>query len=126
EPWPGPGLGPERPGRDPRGGQEAAPQGRQPRPRLPRPEATPRPAAAVPRAPPQAGRQESLERAMTTETAVTRQWGRLLRPMLVDHRKAHPDDPRTDHELVICFMETFVAYGAIEKRNGKYVIGELT
>jgi len=63
---------------------------------------------------------------MTTETEVKRQWSRLLRAMIVDHRKDHPDDPRTDHELVIAFMETFVCYGVIEKRNGKYVIGELS
>jgi hypothetical protein len=60
-----------------------------------------------------------------TEAGVKAQWAKLLRSMLAEHRAKHPEENRTDNELIICFMETFVAYGVISKHNGCYRIGPL-
>jgi hypothetical protein len=63
---------------------------------------------------------------MTTETEVKRQWGRLLKGMLQEHREKYPADPRTDKELVVTWMDDFVRCGLIERHDGRYRIGPLT
>jgi len=54
------------------------------------------------------------------------QWHTMLRGMLDDFRKNHPDDTRSDMQLLTSLMEHFVSEGLITKKDGKYVLPRIT
>jgi len=52
-----------------------------------------------------------------------RKWTQMLRAMLIDFREKHPNDTRSDWELLESLMEHFYEEGLVKKgTNGKYIL----
>ncbi|MRR15667.1 MAG: hypothetical protein EG826_04330 [Deltaproteobacteria bacterium] len=54
------------------------------------------------------------------------QWYYMLMDMVTEYRTDHPDDRRSDFEIVKDLMEFFAKSGLIRKEDGQYIISELT
>lgn len=62
---------------------------------------------------------------LSHDDRVRQQWVITLRVMLGRHRLIHPNDRRSDDDIMKSLMDGLVECGAIEKRDGRYTIGEL-
>ena len=55
-----------------------------------------------------------------------KQWHAILTHMLEEYRTGNPDDLRGDIEIINDLMEHFVESGLVKKKDGKYILPELT
>ena len=52
-------------------------------------------------------------------------WSRVCQMMIENHRTNHPEESRTDREMILSLLEYFVTTGVVRKEGDKYILPKI-
>jgi hypothetical protein len=62
---------------------------------------------------------------MSLEKNIISEWTRVLHLMIENHRQNHPEEMRSDQELILSILEYCVQVGVVRKEGDKYVLSRI-
>lgn len=59
---------------------------------------------------------------MSHKNRIISDWSHVLQLMIENHRQNHPEETRSDQELILSILEYCIEVGAVRKEGDKYIL----